>query len=119
MRNSEEMERSQGVTLASLRRSFLIDMSWPVGSDAIARMFDLPAASAEVLEAEVEDSRKRMGRFTSKGTLCALLTQTAQDIECVLGVVEDADERVAWLATYALAVMNFLESAGEIEVTAA
>jgi aminoglycoside phosphotransferase len=119
MRNSEEVERGQGVTLTSLRRAFLIDMSWPVGSDAIARLFDLPAASAEVLEAEVGDSRARMGRFTRNGKLCAILTQAARDCEAVLSVVEDEDERVAWLATYALAVMNLLEMAGEIEVTAA
>src|SRR4249919_552451 len=92
MRNSEEVERGQGVTLASLRRAFLIDLSWPVGSDAIARMFDLPAASAEVLEAEVEDSRQRMGRFTANGKLCALLTGAAQDCEAVLTVVDDPDE---------------------------
>jgi len=111
-------ERGQGVTLASLRRASLIDMSWPVGSDAIARLFDLPAASAEVLDAEVEDSRERMGRFTGNGKLCALLTEAAKDCEAVLDVVEDREERVAWLATYALAVMNFLEMAGEVEVSA-
>jgi hypothetical protein len=119
MRNSEAMERGQGVTLHSLRRAFLIDMSWPVGSDAIARLFDFPAASADVLEAEVEASRERMGRFTSNGKICALLTQSAQDIEAVLSMVEDEDQRVAWLATYALAVINFLESAGQVEVSAA
>ena len=119
MRNSEEVVGGEGVTLNSLRRAFLIDMSWPVGSDAISTLFGLPAASADVLEAEVADSHERMGRFTDKARLCALLTTAAKDVLSVLDVVEDEEERVAWLATYALAVMNFLESAGEIEVTAA
>jgi hypothetical protein len=36
-----------------------------------------------------------------------------------MSVIDDPEERSAWLATYALAVMNVLETAGLIEVNAA
>ena len=123
MRNGEAMERSQELEstegLAALRRAFLIDMAWPVGSDAICRMFGLPSASEEVLEEEIRDSMERMERFTGDHTICSLVTLAARDIASVMDRCEDDDQRTAWLATYALAVMNLLEMAGRVEVTQA
>jgi hypothetical protein len=94
-------------------------MAWPVASDAICDMFGMPKASEEVLDQELEASRQRMARFTDKGEICALLHQAAHDCDEVLSVIDDREERAAWLATYALAVMNVLETAGLIEVSAA
>jgi len=119
MRNGEALERSEELALVALRRAFLIDMAWPVGSDAICRLFGLPAASEDVLEEEVKASFERMERFTNRGEICALVHQAARDCDEVLSVVDDPEERSAWLATYALAVMNLLQSAGYIEVNAA
>ena len=123
MRNGEAMERSEELeaegNLVALRRAFLIDMAWPVGSDVICQMFGLPTASAEVLEEEIRDSMERMGRFTTDPTICSLVTLAARDIARVMVEVDDDDQRTAWLATYALAVMNLLEMAGRVEVSAA
>jgi hypothetical protein len=123
MRNGEAMERSEELaaesSLASLRRAFLIDMAWPVGSDAICQMFGLPSASEEVLAEEIKSSMERMERFTADHVICSLVTLAAKDIARVMVEVDDEDQRIAWLATYALAVMNLLETAGRVEVTAA
>jgi hypothetical protein len=117
MERSEELE-AEG-NLVALRRAFLIDMAWPVGSDAICQMFGLPSASADVLEEEIRASMERMGRFTQDHTICSLVTLAARDIARVMVEVDDDDQRTAWLATYALAVMNLLEMAGRVEVSAA
>jgi hypothetical protein len=117
MQSGEAVERSQELTLAALRRAFLIDMTWPVGTDVICEMFGLPKASEEVVNAEVWDSQERMSRFTDNGALCALLHHAAEDAADVLNVVDDREGKIAWLATYALAVMNLLQTAGYVEVT--
>jgi hypothetical protein len=115
MERSQELESTD--LLAALRRAFLIDMAWPVESDAICQMFGLGSASDDVAEQEYRDSQERMNRFTADHTICSLVTMAAKDVGAVLGEVEDDDQRTAWLATYALAVMNLLEMAGRVEVT--
>jgi len=117
MERSEELE-AEG-NLVALRRAFLIDMAWPVGTDAICQMFDLPSASKEVLHEEIKASAERMERFTADHVICSLVTLAARDIGRVMVEVDDEDQRTAWLATYALAVMNLLEMAGRVEVSAA
>lgn len=123
MRNGKAMERSEELeaegNLVALRRAFLIDMAWPVGTDAICQMFDLPSASKEVLHEEIKASAERMERFTADHVICSLVTLAARDIGRVMVEVDDEDQRTAWLATYALAVMNLLEMAGRVEVSAA
>jgi len=115
MERSQELESTD--LLAALRRAFLIDMAWPVESDAICQMFGLPRASADVTQQEFQDSQERMNRFTADHIICSLVTMAARDIGAVLAEVDDEDQRTAWLATYALAVMNLLEMAGRVEVT--
>jgi hypothetical protein len=62
---------------------------------------------------------ERMERFTADHVICSLVTLAAKDIGRVMVEVDDEDQRTAWLATYALAVMNLLEMAGRVEVSAA
>jgi hypothetical protein len=115
MERSQELESTEG--LAALRRAFLIDMAWPVETDAICQMFGLGSASDDVAEEEYRDSTERMNRFTADHTICSLVTLAAQDVGRIMVEIDDDDQRTAWLATYALAVMNLLEMAGRVEVT--
>lgn len=116
MRNREGLERSEGV--AALRRRFLLDMAWPVSSDLLCHMFGLIDTSPEVNMAEQQDSEARMSRLAADETLLSVLVSTADDAAEVLALAGDHDERVAWLATYAMAVLNLLEEMGLVEVAA-
>jgi len=116
MRNSESLERSEGLT--ALRRKFLLDMAWPLSSDLLCHMFGLINTSADVREAEQEESDERMNRLTQDDDVVSLLLSAAQDAGQVLALVEDEQERQAWLATYSLAVINLLDDLGVVTIAA-
>jgi len=104
--------------MTALRRRFLLDMAWPVSSDLLCHMFGLIDASPEVRASEKADSECRMQRLASDDALLTLLVSAARDAAQVLGLVEEEDERTAWLTTYAMAVLTMLESQGKLEVAA-
>ena len=114
--NSNEVVGSQGVSAAALRRKFLTDMAWPVSSDLLCRMFGLLNPSLEVQDAEGLESNDRMRRFTDDDLTVALVVSAAKDAVQILALVDDEDERVAWLTTYAMAVVNLLEEQGKVEI---
>lgn len=111
MRSRDSLERSQGVeeNLTGLRRRFLTDLAWPESSDILCRMLGLPAASEDVAEAEQLASKERMAFLAANEDLCGLLVSAAQDADVFLRDVTDPAERVAWLATFALAVLSMLD----------
>jgi len=93
-------------------------MAWPVSSDLLCHMFGLIDASPEVREAEHDDSDVRMRRLADDNTALTALVSAATDASQVLALVTDDEERAAWMATYALAVVNLLEALGKVRVTA-
>ena len=111
MRSRDSLERSQGVenNLTAVRRRFLTDLAWPESSDILSRMLGLPAASEDVAEAEQAASQERMGALAADEDLCGLVVSAAQDADIFLRQVTDPAERVAWLATFALAVISMLD----------
>lgn len=115
MRNSESLERSEGV--AALRRRFLIDLAWPVSSDLLCHMFGLIQASPEVRDSETQESDRRMRRLADNDLAISTVVEASKDASQVLALVENDEERVAWLATFALAIVNVLEDCALVEVT--
>jgi hypothetical protein len=81
-------------------------------------MFGLIDASSEVRSAERAESDVRMSRLAQREAVSSVVVSAARDAAQILRLVEDDDERVAWLATYALAMVNLLEDLGVVEVTA-
>ena len=59
-----------------------------------------------------------MNRLTQDDDVVSLLLSAAQDAGQVLALVEDEQERQAWLATYALAVINLLDDLGVVTIAA-
>jgi hypothetical protein len=114
MRHSNSVVRSEEV--AALRRRFLIDMSWPEVSDVLCRMLDLLGTSEDVGEAERLDSLTRMNRLTKNPEVCALIISAAQDALVFYKLIDDEEARLAWFATFALAVVNMLEDLDVVKV---
>ena len=114
------MVRNQGLTepegLTALRRKFLVDLAWPVSSDLLCRMFGLTDTSPEVGEAEQAESAQRMARLANDNETAALVINAAEDVVAILALVTERDEQVAWLTTYAMAVINLLEEQGKLAV---
>lgn len=114
------MVRNQGLTdqegLTAVRRKFLMDLAWPVSSDLLCRMFGLLDTSQEVGEAEQAESAQRMSRLADDDMMAALVVSAAQDAATIMALVDDPEERTAWLTTYALAVVNLLEEQGKLAV---
>jgi hypothetical protein len=113
MRSENGVQQGEGV---ALRRRFLLDMAWPVSSDLLCHMFGLIDASPEVNVAERQDSEARMSRLAADERLLSLLVGTADDAAQILSLVENHDERVSWLTTYVMAVLNLLEETGVLVV---
>lgn len=82
-------------------------------------MFGLIDASPDVRAAEREESDQRMRRLADNDLAIATIVEASKDAAQILALVESDDERVAWLATYALAIINLLEDSGLVEVVAA
>lgn len=104
--------------MTALRRRFLVDLAWPVSSDLLCDMFGLISASPDVRAAEKMASNRRMRRLADDDLTVSALVDAAKDAAQILALVEDPEERVAWLSTYALAVVNMLEDLGKLEVAA-
>jgi acyl-CoA reductase-like NAD-dependent aldehyde dehydrogenase len=115
VRNSESLERSEGLTA---RRRFLLDMAWPVSSELLCHIFGLIDPSIEVRDAERADSDRRMRRLANDDAVIDAVVDAAKAAAQILALVEDPEERAAWLSTYALAVINLLEDLGKLEVAA-
>jgi hypothetical protein len=81
-------------------------------------MFGLIDASQDVRQAEREESDRRMRRLADNDLAIATVVEASKDAAEILALVESDDERVAWLATYALAIINLLEDCGLVEVVA-
>lgn len=105
--------------LKTLRRQFLLDMTWPVASDLLCQMFGLINTSPEVRQAEQKMSDERMRRLAEDDLTTNLVINAAKDASTVLGMVHDPEERAAWLVTYAMAVVNLLEQQGKLVIVAA
>ena len=119
MRNGEEMVRGQSVTdlrhltMAALRRRFLLDLTYPEVGTELCELFGLPPASEDVMIEEIAAAKGRMARL-GKNTKASPLICAAQDMHKVLDNTEDNTN--LWLIVYALAVVNILEELGLIVV---
>ena len=91
-------------------------MAWPLSSDLLCHMFGLINTSPDVRDAEQAESEARMNRLTEDDDVVSLLLSAAHDAGQVLALVEDEGERQAWLATYALAVINLLDDLGIVTI---
>jgi hypothetical protein len=79
-------------------------------------MFGLIDTSEDVRTAEREESDQRMRRLADKDQVIAMVVEAARDAAEIMALVEEPDERTAWLSTFALAVVNLLEDCGFVEV---
>ena len=100
----------------ALRRRFLVDMAWPVASDLLCHMFGLIDTSSDVRDAEQAESDQRMSRLGDDEEAMSVVVSASQDAAAIMALITEPDERAAWLATFALAVINLLEDQGKVEV---
>jgi len=84
-------------------------MSWPEVSDVLCRMLGLLGTSEDVGEAERLEALTRMNRLTADPNVCAYMVAAAEDALAFFKLIDCEEERLAWMVTFGLALVNLLE----------